>query len=86
MRELNHNVECEILENINDSLNYEKDNYNQVIITEFISKNSLVEINNCCRKLNKGLSYTCAFGLCGFLFNDFGKEHIINNSYEKDDK
>ena len=95
MRELNPNVECEILENINDSLNYENElnfllskivNYNMVIITEFISKNSLVEINNCCRKLNKGLIYTCAFGLCGFLFNDFGKEHIINNPYEKDDK
>ena len=35
--------------------------------------------------MNKRLIYTCALGLCGFLFNDFGKEHIITNPYGKDD-
>ena len=95
MRELNSNVECDIIRNINNNENnYENElkfllsnipNYNMIIITEFVSKNSLVEINNYCRKLNKGLIYTCALGLCGFLFNDFGKKHIITNPYGKDD-
>ena len=95
MRELNPNVECDVIKNTNNTENsYEHElnfvlsnipNYNMIIITEFVSKESLVEINNYCRKLNKGLIYTSALGLCGFLFNDFGKEHIIINPYGKDD-
>jgi len=95
LKELNPNVECDILKNKNNTpYNYENElnflisninSYNMIIITEFISKNTLVEINKCCRKMNKGLIYTCALGLCGFLFNDFGKEHIITNPYGKDD-
>ena len=56
-----------------------------VIITEFVKKNTIIKINDECRKLKKGLIYTCALGLGGFLFNDFGKEHIISSPYGKDD-
>ena len=41
-----------ILSKIND--------YNMIIITEFVSKNTINSINLECQKLNKGLIYSCA--------------------------
>ena len=95
IKELNPNVECNVLkQNDKEDNNYEKEllfllshfcNYNMIIRSEFVSKKTIIEINKECRKLNKALIYTCALGLAGFLFNDFGKEHIISDPYEKDD-
>ena len=66
-----------ILSKIND--------YNMIIITEFVSKNTINSINLECQKLNKGLIYSCALGLAGFLFNFFTNEHVISSPSEKDD-
>jgi ubiquitin-activating enzyme E1 len=95
LNQLNQNVECKVLKNTNiNGSNYEDEllfitsnipNYNMIIITEFVSKNTLTIINKECRKLNKAFIYTCALGLSGFLFNDFGKEHTISSPYGKDD-
>jgi len=95
IKDLNPNVESKVIKpNIEIDASYEKElefiisnisNYNMVIITEFVKKNTIIKINDECRKLKKGLIYTCALGLGGFLFNDFGKEHIISSPYGKDD-
>ena len=96
MKDLNPNVESKIIkQNIkNEEKNYENElsfilsnicNYNMIIISEFMCRNTIIKINNECRKLNIGLIYSCALGLFGFIFNDFGKEHIISSPYEKDD-
>lgn len=96
IKDLNPNVESKVLRiNINlEDINYENElefiisnisNYNMVILTEFVKKNTIIKINNECRKLKRGFIYTCALGLGGFLFNDFGKEHIISSPYGKDD-
>ena len=96
IKDLNPNVDSEVIKHniqIEDN-NYEKElsfilsiipNYNIIIITEHCSKNTIIKINNECRKLNKYFIYTCAFGLSGFLFNDFGNNHIICSPYDKDD-
>ena len=93
---LNPNVNSRVLlQNIEfEENNYETElnfilesikNYDLIIITEFISKNTITKINNECKKNNKGLIYACTLGLCGFLFNYFGDEHIITSPYNKDD-
>ena len=53
--------------------------YNLIIITEIMRIDELYEINNICRNNKIGFIYTLNFGLTGFLFNDFGETHIINN-------
>ena len=53
--------------------------YNLIIITEIMSIDDLFEINNICRNNKIGFMYTLNLGLTGFLFNDFGNNHIINN-------
>ena len=53
--------------------------YNLVIITEIMRIDELYEINDICRKNKIGFIYTLNLGLTGFLFNDFGDNHIINN-------
>ena len=96
IKDLNPNVESRVIkQNISvEDINYENElefiisniqNYNMIIITEFVKKNTIIKINEECTKLKKGLIYTCALGLGGFLFNDFGKEHIISSPYGKDD-
>ena len=96
IKSLNPNVESKIIlqNDKNNEINYEQElslildfikDYNLIILTEFVSKNTIIKINNQCKKYNKALIYTCALGLCGFLFNYFGNEHIITSPYERDD-
>lgn len=93
---LNPNVESKVIkQNIEiEDNSYEKEldfildtisNYEIIIITEPLSKNTIIKINNKCRKLSIKFIYTCALGLSGFLFNDFGNNHIISSPYYKDD-
>ena len=58
-------------------------NYDVVILTELISQKKSIEIDEICRINNIPFIYTAALGLTGFIFTDFGKEHII---YEKSNK
>jgi ubiquitin-activating enzyme E1 len=96
IKELNPNVESKIVkQNISkEDKTYENEllfilskvnDYDMIIITEFIDKKTLIKINNECRKLDKALIYTCALGLAGFLFNDFGKKHNITSTFYDDD-
>ena len=96
IKDLNPYVQSDIIkQNINlEDKNYENElefilskinDYNMIIITEFVSKNTINQINLECKKLNKGLIYSCALGLAGFLFNYFCKEHLISNPSEKND-
>ena len=53
--------------------------YSLIIITEVMKLDELYEINDICRKHNIGFIYALNLGLTGFVFNDFGDNHIINN-------
>ena len=58
-------------------------NFDVVVLSELISKKKSIEIDNICRNNNIKFIYTTALGLTGFIFTDFGLEHII---YEKSNK
>ena len=73
---LNPYVNVEIYEgNIKSNIN----KYNLIIITEIMKLDELYEINDICRKNKIGFIYALNLGLTGFLFNDFGDNHIIND-------
>lgn len=96
IKDLNPYVKTDIIkQNINiEDKNYENElkfilskinDYKMIIITEFVSKNTINEINSKCKELNKGLIYSCTLGLAGFLFDYFGNEHTISSPSEKND-
>ncbi len=55
-------------------------NINVVIITKIISLDNLKKYNYICRNNNIKFIYSIIFGLCSFIFSDFGNEHYIYNN------
>ena len=56
--------------------------YNILIVTRLLSKSNDIILNDLCRKNRIKFIYSSSNGLFSFIFNDFGKEHII---YEEHD-
>ena len=54
-------------------------NYNVVVFTELHSMYFIDKIDKVCREKNIKLIYGMCLGLVGYVFTDFGKEHIIIN-------
>ena len=85
LSKLNPFVEVKILnDNIIAAIN--KKLFNIIIITEFIEKETLYEINDICRKNSIGFIYGCVTGLIGFIFVDFGNKFYIYNKFGKEPK
>ena len=57
--------------------NNDMKNYNIIIITEIMELEKLYDIDKFCRENKKYFIYALNLGLTGFLFNDFGEEHIV---------
>ena len=76
LSELNPYVIVNICEN--NFIEHIKD-FNAIIITEIMNKEKLFKINDECHNNNIAFIYTTSFGISGFIFDDFGKEHIINS-------
>ena len=75
---LNPYVKISIYEgNLKEDLILNK--FNLIIITEILNIENLYEINDICRHNNICFIYTLNFGLTGYLFNDFGDNHIIKD-------
>ena len=51
--------------------------FNVVVITEVMSKENLIEIDEICRTNKIAFIYSAILGLSGFIFDDFGNEHLI---------
>ena len=80
LKELNPYVEVNIEKNFLQ--NYL--NYDVICITEIIETNLVKDINENCRKNNKGFIYACNFGLIGIIFSDFGENfEIIDETGEE---
>ena len=80
LKELNPYVEVNIENNFMQ--NYL--NYDVICVTEIIETNLINEINQNCRKNNKGFIYACNFGLIGIIFSDFGENfEIIDETGEE---
>lgn len=73
---LNKYVEVLIYKgNLREDLN----RFNLIIITEIMKIEEIYEINEICRKNNICFIYTLNLGLTGFVFNDFGDNHFVND-------
>ena len=73
LKELNPYVEVNIEKNFLQ--NYL--NYDVICITEIIETKLIKEINENCRKNNKGFIYALNLGLIGIIFSDFGENFEI---------
>lgn len=76
--EKNNNSSGATRNSLNSSLNFLKD-YNVLVITEFISKESSETLNFFCRENKIGFIYACVNGLAGFVFVDFGDLFLIQD-------
>ena len=78
LRELNREINIDFF----DSLDVMKKNikdYNIMVITEILDFQKISELNSLCRENKIKFIYASILGLSGFVFNDFGDEHIIIN-------
>ena len=48
-----------------------------IVFTEFYPTNFLISVDAKCREHKKKFIYACNLGLVGYIFSDFGAEHII---------
>ena len=60
--------------------------FNVIVITEIMKKEDLIEIDDICRKNKIAFIYSAVLGLSGFVFDDFGLEHIILDDNGEDCK
>lgn len=75
--EVNIMKDKNILENINNSLKNEKSKYDVVVISEFLSPDEIIKINDICRNNQIGFIYTSQLGIYGFCFVDFGDNFTV---------
>ena len=85
LQNLNELVEVNYIkeDGLDDLIKLIPKNYDVVVLTELIPQKEGIEIDEICRNNNIPFIYTAALGLTGFIFTDFGLEHII---YEKSNK
>lgn len=87
--ELNPLVKLEILrensiiEHIKENLLLKEEKYDVVVVTEFMEKELLINLDNICRKNEIGFIYGTELGIMGFCFVDFGENF---KCYEKEDE
>lgn len=67
----------DIIQDIKNKLENQELKYNLVVITEFLPKKQLIEINDLCRNNNIGFILSLELGIFGFIFVDFGDNFTI---------
>ena len=83
LKELNNNIQCEILKNKN--IEQCITDYDVIVITEILELGKLMQINEICRKNKIGFIYCLSLGLTFYCFVDFN-DHFINDLNNKDKK
>ena len=81
LAKLNPYTKVEILE-VNEKANnfyeaLEMNKFDVIVETELISQNEIINLNEYCRKNKIKFIYAANMGLTGFIFSDFGYEHLI---------
>ena len=69
--------ENDIIQNIKKKLKDPELKYNLVVITEFLPRKTIEEIDELCRNENIGFILSLEFGIYGFIFVDFGKNFTV---------
>ena len=89
LKNLNDDVDVEILnseEKLFESSKIDDDekffnflqDFNVIIFSEICHSNIINKIENFCYENNKGFIYSGCLGLIGFIYNNFGKNFIVN--------
>lgn len=83
---LNENVTVNYIDknSIEEIIEIIPNNYDILVITEALPKKLSIKIDKICRENKIYFIYSAIFGLAGFLFNDFGEEHLITEEYIED--
>ena len=86
LMELNKYVNVECLSQYNSIEELEEliEEYNIVVITEIVKREMLIKINEKCRQKNIKFIFGVTLCLTGYIFSDFGKEHLIFNKNDKE--
>lgn len=66
-----------IIEHLKENINNNEEKYDVVVVTEFMPKNQIIELNNFCRKNKIGFIFGCELGINIFCFIDFGDDFIV---------
>lgn len=75
-----------LLEYIKNNFGKKDEDYFVVVITEFKSKESIIELDNFCRYNNIGFIYGTELGINGFYFVDFGNSFKVFDKNNEDEK
>ena len=92
LSELNHNVRVNIMEgnsvfeHLKKSSMIKDEKYNVVVITEFLPKDCIIELDNFCRQNEIGFIYGTELGINGFYFVDFGNSFKVLDRNNDDEK
>lgn len=83
---LNENVIVNYIDknSIEEIIEIIPNNFDIFVITEALPRNLSIKIDKICRENKIYFIYSAIFGLTGFLFNDFGEEHLITEESIKD--
>lgn len=86
LKELNEYVDFDCLLNINSIEEIENiiNEYNVIVVTEIIKKEYLFRLNKKCHEKNIKFILCAILGLVGYIFSDFGNEHLIINKNDKE--
>ena len=77
LRILNPHVKLAIMEGEDIFKNIKK--YNVIVISEMMDEKTLIKLDEECRNNHIGFIYSCALGISGFIFSDFGENFIIKD-------
>ena len=66
-----------LINHIKETLSENDKKYDVIVISEFLPKKTIIEIDQICRQNKIGLIFACEVGIYGFCFVDFGDDHII---------
>ena len=86
LSKLNPYVQLEIMKG-NSIISHIKDEkYDTVVISEFMPKKEIIELDNYCRENKIGFIYCAELGIIGFCFVDFGNNFTIYEKNEEEPK
>ena len=75
-----------IIEHLKENIKNDIEKYNVVVITEFMAKNFIIEIDKFCRENTIGFIYGAELGINVFCFTDFGDKFSVYDKNGEEEK
>ena len=79
-------VECLLQYNSIEEMIDLIEQYNIIVITCIMSKENLIKLNEKCREKKVKFIFCVNLGLIGYIFSDFGNNHLILNKFNKEEE